>query len=495
MKKLILFYLISILFVTNPYSVLSQQSPPSPQPPLADTGVPALGVPAPIEQQITLDFSNVDMPVLVKFVSELTGKNFLIDERVRGKTTLFSPSKIPVSRVYDVFRSVVELKGFTVFQNGDIYQIVPMAELPPNRAIHVYVLENTQAEDIAKILLPLMGARPPGAIRTTNRPQTDIMGVVQIVPDKVSNSLIVTASQEDYEILKQVISKIDKRKKQVYLEAAVLDVATDKVRELGVSWTSLFAYADQDNPVGVSGGFNRTPLSFAELIQLGGQVDVVSKTFGKINIQTLLSAIQSNSGVNVLSTPQILATDNQKAEIIVGQNIPFPSSSSQTVGGNVQTTVERKDVGITLRFTPRIMENKKVSLDLYQEVSSVSDSGSALGPITKKSSATTSVVVQDGHTVFIGGLIRDNANIIERKIPLLGDIPLLGWFFKYKKKQNEKTNLMILLTPHIVLESDDLDAILDQQVGTSKKMLEENQVDPQKERQRFLEGLVNRPKS
>ncbi|MDC4222908.1 MAG: hypothetical protein MPW15_01335 [Candidatus Manganitrophus sp.] len=126
--------------------------------------------PAPKEKLITLDFNNVDLPVFVKFVSELTGRNFVIDERVKGKVTIFSPSKVAVDHVYDLFLSVLELKGFSVVQSGPVYQIVPVAEVPPDRSVHVYTLENTQAEEVAKVLLGLVARTAGPARRGTSRP-------------------------------------------------------------------------------------------------------------------------------------------------------------------------------------------------------------------------------------------------------------------------------------------------------------------------------------
>lgn len=454
--------------------------------------VPEKERPAPKEKLITLDFNNVDLPVFVKFVSELTGRNFIIDERVKGKVTIFSPSKVPVDRVYDIFLSVLELKGFSVVQSGPVYQIVPFAEVPPDRAVHVYTLENTQAEEVAKVLLGLV-ARTAGPARRTARPTGELTGTVQILSDKTTNSLIITATDEDYEILKEVIQKLDMKRRQVYVEAVVLEMAADKLRELGTDLGAVFGYTTNDGNLAAIGGFNQNPNDLIDLARVPG-VQV-----GTVNVRALLRALQSNTDVNILSTPQLLTSDNQKAEIVVAQNVPFPGAQSQTVGGNVQTTIERKDVGIILRLTPMVLENDLVKLDVYQEISSVVDTAqtvgtTVLGPTTNKRSANTTVIVHDAQTVVIGGLIRDNVIVTQRKVPLLGDIPLLGWLFKFQSRRFEKTNLLIFLTPHLVRDSQDLDVIRGRKIEKATAFMEDNRVERREVREEFFKEMVNLPR-
>lgn len=453
------------------------------------------------EEKITLDFNDVNLPVLVQFISELTGKNFVIDERVRGKVTIFSPGKIPVSRVYDVFVSVLELKGLAVVVHGDIYQIRPLAEVPPARSVHVYTLENINAEEMAKILRGLvskpagragLARQASGGAGVAGRAIGELSGPTQILADKDTNSLIITASDNDYEIIKAVIQKLDTKHRQVFVEAVVLEMRADKFRELGTNLGAVFGYTNSSRDVAAIGGFNQDPNDLIALARVPG-VEV-----GTVNIRALLKALQSEDDVNILSTPQILTSDNQKAEIVVAENIPFPGAQSQTVGGNVQTTIERRDVGVILRLTPKVLENDLVRLDVYQEISSVTETSQSignvvLGPTTNKRSANTTVVVRDGQTVVIGGLIRDNAVVTERKIPFLGDIPLLGWLFKVQSKRLEKTNLMIFLTPHIVKEQRDLDEIRLEKTTQAAVFMEDNRLPRRENREVVFERMVNLP--
>src|SRR3569832_123856 len=291
------------------------------------------------EKGVTLDFNSVDLPVFIKFISELVGKNFVIDERVKGKVTIFSPSRTTLDRAYRLFLSVLELKGFMVVPGEEVSQIVPAAEVPPERAVHVYTLENTPAEELAKLLrgLAAKGAAPA---RRISRPSGELAGTVQVLADKATNSLIIAATGDDYEILKKVIQKVDMKRRQVFAEAVVLEMPADKTTQLGTDLGAVFGYRTPNGQVAAIGGVNQNPSDLIALARVPG-VQV-----GTVNIHALLNALESNSDVNVLSTPQILTTDNQKAEIVVAENIPFHGAQSKTVGGNVQTTIERKDVGI-----------------------------------------------------------------------------------------------------------------------------------------------------
>jgi general secretion pathway protein D len=514
MKRSLFFYLAISLFLLSPVAfaqspegdLLGDEEPPvsapapvpAPAPKAPPTPPPAPGASG--ERLVSLDFDNVDLPVLVKFIGELTMKNFVIDEQVRGKVTLFSPVKIPISQAYDVFLSVLDMKGFKVVEAGEVNQIFPAAAAPPPRSIHVYTVQNTNAEDISKVLLGVVSmAAAPRRVESRSSPGKDITGKVDIITDKLTNKLIITASDEDYPIVEEMIKSLDTRRKQVYVEAVVLEMASEKLRQLGTDLGALFGYIKSDE-LSVIGGFQTAPPALVSVAStlLGagtgtGTVDIK----GGIGARTFLQALQSEPEVNVLSTPQILTTDRQKAEIIVGQNVPFPGAQSQTVGGNVQTTIERKDVGITLKLTPTILASNSVGLDLFQEISSVVDTASAeeksLGPTTAKRSATTNVIVGDGQTVVIGGLIRDNLLVSTKKIPLLGSIPLLGWLFKTETKRIEKTNLLIFITPYIVPDGEGqkgLDAIRERKLKESIGFMEKHNLEGDTGRKETLEKMI-----
>ena len=460
----------------------------------SDQTPPPAIAPVSSEKEITLDFNNVELPVFVRFVSEVTGKNFVIDEKVRGTVTIFSPAKIPVGRVYDLFLSVLDLKGLAVSAAGDIHQIIPVAEVPPVRTIRVQKMEHVAAEEVTKVLLGLASGKAPNPAGRQVKLTGEISGAVQVLSDKATNSLIITASDADYEILKAVIRQLDTKRRQVYVEAVVLEMGVDRTKEIGTELGAAFGYSD-DGKAGVIGGINQ---NIGELPRLAGLADTLGVPINPFNVRTFLRALQTAEDVNVLSTPQILTTDNQKAEIVVAENVPFPGGQNTTSGGNVQTTIDRKDVGVTLRLTPNVLENDLVKLEVYQEVSDVlpvsqSVGTTVLGPTTSKRSASTTVIVSHAQTVVIGGLIKDKIILTESKIPLLGDIPLLGWLFKSTTRSSKKTNLLIFLTPYIVYDGDDLNEIKAEKAEAAATFMQENAIEGRERREALLDQMISLP--
>ncbi len=542
---------------------------------------------------ITLNFSNIDIAALVKVMSELTRKNFILDEKVTGKVTLMTPTKISPDEAYQVFLSALEIKGFTAVEDGKIIRIVPTATArqsglkvlqddgmqgegyvtklirlsyvnpqeivrtltpllsrdgsliayqatnsliitdsvsairkieklvqaldvatPSGKGrINVYYLKYANAEDIAKVMQALVSRMPippaGGAPAAPAGPATILEGTVTITADKLTNSLIIVASPGDYETMRDVIQKLDIRRRQVYVEAAIIEMSLSKSRELGIEFQA--ANMDQlegSNKTSVIGGTNfqspsgnigqatvQGPAAFANFTGLSiGAVKGTFKFNGTefLNIGALLRALQSDSNVNVLSTPNILTSDNQKAEIMVGENIPFITGQSQTPstgGGAILTSVDRRDVGINLKITPQITSDDNVRLDVYQEISNVTQTAglnpNQVGPSINKRSATTTVVIKDRETMVIGGLIRDNVTSGETKVPLLGDIPLLGWLFKSKTTTVEKVNLLIFITPYIIKNEEEASDITRRKGDALEKFRDENRM-PKKD----MGGLI-----
>jgi general secretion pathway protein D len=650
------------------------------------------------ENLVSLDFDNVDLKVFIKYVSEITGRNFVVDDKVRGRITLISPTKIRVGELERVLESLLELNGFTTVPSGSVTKIVPLREvkqrgvetdvgrdpreiapidrmvthlvplrhadinevrnmltpliskdgnitaygpsntiiltdlasnvnrlvkiiqevdikvtdeqivvvtlkfasaidlapqvtaaveaklgeaggaapgrpraargvprpgapgaaavvgpekvfraiadprsnavvivagreemamaldliakldvrLPPGRAqIHVYFLENALAEDLAKVLTAQAqelvravgqpappGARPPTAAAPappspTPTPTGPASGVVPtatgerkitITPDKATNSLVVTAIPEDYQALAEVIKRLDIPRRQVYVEAAVVEISLEKTKELGVEFRSTSDF-ENNSKQGFGGtGFGlinevaRDPFAISGLAIgiIEGTITFGGETF--LNIGALIQAIQRTSDVNVLSTPHLLTTDNQEAEIVVASNIPFVTATSQTQVSTL-TSIERKDVGIILRFTPQVSEGDKVTLKIFEEISAIQATVTAgidpreVGPTTSKRTAKTTVVVDSKQTIVIGGLFRDDADSTKQQVPCLGDIPLLGKLFGRTQDNTRKTNLVIFLTPHIVRTAEDLKRIKEQVGEHHQKFLREQEIE------------------
>jgi len=582
-------------------------------------------------EKITLNFVDVEISSLVKIMSEVTGRNFIYDENVKGKVTIIAPGKLTSDEALSVFISALELKNFTVIHIDGYYKIVPAAEarqsatrvlknvgaarpdeyivrliplnyvpsqdafsavqplvsrngqisvfgsrnalllvdtaqniekileiiasidsppsvrapeviylkyaqadvvaqllrreearrgggrrgengegssivadarlnaiilsdsisdrdyfreyislldVPPPEAssrINVYYLENADAEDMAKVIDALIrpGAGPAegqAAAGAAAPAAAELTGArISVTPFKAANSLIIMASPADYQNLVQVIERLDRRPKQVFVEAMITEVTVDKAIELG---TKFRVTAEKDGSPVVIGGVGAIDSSAIQSIlnglaglTIGGLGNLLTVPITRSDGTTfnltapgfavLFSLSEFKDIVNVLSTPHILTSDNHEAEIMVGENVPFLSSferQSGTEGQPVIQSIERRDVGIRLRIKPKISEGDFVKLDIYQEISAISPTrtGGAADIITTKRSAQTSVVVKNNQTVVIGGLIQNRNTNNATKVPFLGDLPLIGWLFKSTRDQNQKTNLLVFITPYIV---------------------------------------------
>ncbi len=586
-----------------------------------------------------MNFNEVELSTMVKFMSELTGRNFVLDERVKGKISIFSPGKLSADEAFALFTSVLELKGFTVIPTGKIQKIVPLSQakqsgvrlvgketrlttdavvarvfkldyIPANEAlqflqptiskdghigsfgpsnmllvvdaaanvqkiadilqlidagqrregaelvflknataeavartlgewlngrgarlsnapseralaapagviniipdtrlnalvvfgpdkdkndikhliqqldmvppeasskINVYYLEHTDATEMAKVLdavlkglpLPAAGSIPTATTSVQPPPAASPVDASKVVitADKGSNALVIMAPPNDYANLLQVIRKLDRRSRQVYVQVLIAEVSLDNSQELGVN-SGVTGAGGIGRDVSLAGFYDPLGSLSSVINQVGGAtsglVDLTAVA-RPVNLTAVLKALNKSGTVNILSTPNILTTDNKEAEINVGENVPFLSTSTLSTVGTTQS-IERKDIGINLKIKPQISEGGFIRMDLYQEISAVkSDKGAAQDLITTKRSAKTNVVVKDRETIVIGGLIQDSVEDITNKVPLLGDIPGLGWLFKTHSKSRKKTNLLIMLTPQVVSTASDMARVTAQQ--------------------------------
>jgi general secretion pathway protein D len=293
----------------------------------------------------------------------------------------------------------------------------------------------------------------------------------QIQADPATNSLIITAPEPQYRQLRAVIDKLDARRAQVYVESLIAEVSTDKLAEFGVQFQgSLGGSGNNFSLLGTNfgvGGSNILGLSNGSAApSTGGNFAVGTRQGGVTVLGFLARFLESSGEGNVLSTPNILTLDNEEARIVVGRNVPFvtgqfTSNNSNSGSVNPFQTVERKDVGLTLRVKPQISEDGTIKLQVYQEVSSVEPASinSATGLITNKRSIESNVVVNDGAIVVLGGLLQDEYSGNQEKVPGLGDVPFFGNLFKGESRSRKKTNLMVFLRPVVVRDASSTESL------------------------------------
>ena len=588
-------------------------------------------------EPVNLDFNNVDIKLVIKFMSDLLGKNFLVDDAVKGTVTVISPQAIPIDEAYKVFESILEVKGFTAIPSGSVIKIVPLREaysrnletrteaevrrtkpedtfvtqlipiefadvneiktviatliskdtkliaygptntliltdtlsninrlikiiqeidvpseetrieivslryaspdviasevlkaigdqqvttrrttrkkrsavpkqavkariIPDNRTgsliivaqedemetildlinnldvptprgqdnIRVRPLKNSKAEDVAKVLSSIISQQKTQA-KKGGPEAAPLIEASQVTADKATNSLIITSTPQDYEIIARIIDELDIMRPQVLVEALIAEVTFGKQQELGVDWRAgVEKVSDAGDEYQAFAGTNFGQISSAQSAILSGnlpqgmalgvvkgEIEFAGQTFP--NIAALIRAYQSDRDVNILSTPHILTTDNEEAKIHIGQSISYPQSD--IIDNITRQSYLYKDVGITLNLTPYINPDGYVKLEISLKIDDVIPGVATDAPWTTKREAETTVVVKDRQTVVIGGLLKDDNSETFQRVPCLGEIPLLGWLFRNMAKEKEKTNLQVFLTPHIIRTPEDLIAL------------------------------------
>nr|WP_321465002.1 type II secretion system secretin GspD [uncultured Desulfobulbus sp.] len=570
------------------------------------------------QRYVTIDFNDVDINLFIKYISELTQKNFIVDRQVQGKVTVISPTKVSADDAYRVFESVLEVHGYAAVPSGSVIKIVPSVEarsksiatlregqvplgedkvvtqiialkyanadeikgmltplvsktsvlishaksgmiiltdyasnitrlmeiiravdVPPDSEemviiplyhasadnvakavsqlfattqtkrgvrpeivkiipfertntlivfaskssvervrgvvakldadvprregnLHVVYLQHANAEELVKVLMNLPGdesgtkntSAPSGKLASASAPA--ISKEIKIVADKETNSLIITGPREEYEVVEDVIKKLDIPRRMVYLEALIMEVKVTKDFSIGVQWG--------DGNGSVIGGFSGKGGSYSYdaltslnsgTLPAGFTLGVIEKgiTIGGVtfeNLGAVVNAYKSDDDVNVIATPQILTTDNKKASIKVGENVPYITSKNTTDSEQDYTNYDYKDVATSLTITPQVNQADIVRLEIGVEVVKLKDTETTTTPSTFTRTADTTVIVHNEETVVIGGMIGQDTTTGEYKVPVLGDIPVLGWLFKSHSNSQEKTNLYIFITPHIV---------------------------------------------
>ena len=351
--------------------------------------------------------------------------------------------------------------------------------------IHVYYLSHANAEELAQVLTAQVPdiaqiqdaaaeaqARQPGR-PTTGRTPTDIT----ITADKPTNSLVITADPETYAVIEDIIKKLDIRRSQVLVEGLIAEVSLGTARDLGVEWriidqpngTQVFASATGSEGTGVLNPLSLDPTALLGTpgFLIGALRNTIRLNIGGgvqqlLNIPVLLRAFQGNSNVEVLATPNLVTTDNEEAEIVVGEQRPFLTSVNRVPDAgivNVSNTFDFRDIGITLRITPQISKGNTVRTELFLEITRFVSEPEVGAVTTTKRSTSTTVIVDDGQTIVLGGLIQDAVNEGDTRVPCLGNIPLLGYAFRQSGMESSKTNLLIFLTPHIIATREDVERV------------------------------------
>ncbi|WP_461466607.1 type II secretion system secretin GspD [Melaminivora sp.] len=355
-----------------------------------------------------------------------------------------------------------------------------------------------------------LGASGAGGAGKSNQPSTG--GIIQADPS--TNSLIISAPEPLYRQIRAVIDKLDGRRAQVLVESLIVEVRASKVAEFGIQWQGVLGH--MGGTLGLLGtnsgvaGSNILDLALAAANASKGNLSalasakpaagmnfaVAPRIDGKYYLGALATFLEGSGDANVLSTPNLMTLDNEEAQIVIGDNVPFPTGSyanASGIGGSVNpfTTVERKDVGLMLRVRPTINEHGTVKMTLYQEVSKVAANtlNNTNGPTTSKRSIESTVLVDDGSVIVIGGLLEDSYGLAQDKVPLAGDLPVLGNLFRSEKRNRDKTNLMVFLRPVVIRDSATSDALMVDRYEAIRALQHDSQPAPSS----LLRGVPDAP--
>ena len=384
---------------------------------------------------------------------------------------------------------------------------------------HVYYCANANCDELAATLSAITGVQISGSLSSNRRggagraaaPSAPAAAPGQANPaallfesdirisfDAPTNSLLIMSTFKDYQSLRRVIEQLDSPRKQIFIDATIMEVLLDKTRTVGVSYHAGTSESVAGQPSLLMGGFNanQTMNPTALVNNLGGlSAALFGPTTGDlgnsplfkglpINIPSFgvfLQLLQTNNDVNILSNPHILIMNNQEGEISVGEVLPFPGTTTAALGANSTggvgympfTSVQRQPVELKLKLTPSVNEHDIIRLDVDQEISDVtSQNYNGMGPATSKRSVKTTVVARDQQTVVIGGLMADRISENVTKIPILGDIPVIGFFFRNTTKTVKKSNIIIAITPYVVSDLSDLRRVAEKKLRERREFIE-----------------------
>ncbi|MCU0848180.1 MAG: hypothetical protein MUD12_09860 [Spirochaetes bacterium] len=568
------------------------------------------------EKMFALNFKDVEIEEFLNIMSQLIGKNIIMDDKIKGKISIISSKKVPVNQAYSIMKSILEIKGIAVIEVGNLIKVIPMKDaikknsdvivddktgemtfgidqtmtyllelknsyadeiataLVPLKSqftdvviyrplntliisgnsseidglvkiaksldrlgkmgqkiesagnIHVLHLENANAEELANVLsrvpfsqnakimsgqattspqpsMPPAGIQPSSAAQRVTQTQTSGADKtpLSIIANKATNSLIITALPDEYSEIKRIIKELDIVREQVLIESMIVEVNADYGWEFGVDWLLGGSLTGKEKwgTSQINGPIPKYSLPEGDYFKpkeyTFGDIKYTQQKKLAVPLQkgfqlgllhdadfvgfAIIHASATDNNVNVLSTPQIVTVDNQEAELNVGEEVPITRDNRLAADGTSFQTFDYKPVGIKLKFTPHITNNKKITIDFYQEVNSVIGSetittaGSYIPPKLGKRDIKTKISIFDGQTIVVGGLMKNNKSTTEEKIPLLGDIPLLGWLFKYRKESTTKVNLLVFLTPHILTKQETIDSITKQKRNSIKRLRQE----------------------
>ena len=404
--------------------------------------------------EININFKDIKVDDLIKITSKITKRNILVTQIINEKVDYIPTQKITKENLFDILETTLKEKGYFLVEENGILKVKKVEIIKEEEQFtEVIGLKNVDGVNIIKILDDVVNKK------YINKPTKPFVSL-----DLESNSLVVMASKDELKQIKDLIQELDKEKAQVYVQAKIIEVNNELVNKIGISYGIINASARSDGINAISSNLNGGSNAIKEAVDtLGIRMSDVNIKSG-LALGASLNLLQQNGALDIVSEPSILAIDNKESSIYVGEKISVEISSTLTDGGLQRTNYEREDIGLTLKVKPRISSDTKLTLEINTLLEGIKSTSVSAGqnPDTLKKEIKTAAILNNGESVIIGGLIENKNEIIEQKIPVLGDIPLFGELFKNDSKMNKKNNLVIIVTPYMIPKSKDITYIREQ---------------------------------
>ncbi|WP_323592923.1 type II secretion system protein GspD [Aliarcobacter butzleri] len=404
--------------------------------------------------EININFKDIKVDDLIKITSKITKRNILVTQIINEKVDYIPTQKITKENLFDILETTLKEKGYFLVEENGVLKVKKVEIIKEEEQFtEVVGLKNIDGANIIKILDDVVNKK------YINKPTKPFVSL-----DLESNSLVIMASKDELKQIKDLIQELDKEKAQVYVQAKIIEVNNELVNKIGISYGIINASARSDGINAISSNLNGGSNAIKEAVDtLGIRMSDVNIKSG-LALGASLNLLQQNGALDIVSEPSILAIDNKESSIYVGEKISVEISSTLTDGGLQRTNYEREDIGLTLKVKPRISSDTKLTLEINTLLEGIKSTSVSAGqnPDTLKKEIKTAAILNNGESVIIGGLIENKNEIIEQKVPILGDIPLFGELFKNDSKMNKKNNLVIIVTPYMIPKSKDITYIREQ---------------------------------
>lgn len=471
------------------------QPPSQPQPEKVAPVAPSTIRPEPEKKgDVSFNFDDADIFDVIQTVfGDILKVNYMIDPSIKGRVNFRTITPVKKDDVLPLVGVLLKMNGAGFVDDNGLYKILPLKEIPGTTPqVFVYPLQNTKAKHIATLLQSIFtgaagpsapgrfvpeapagpGPTPSPSTTASNTGGTGFSagtgGLVspqtKVYADEITNSLVVLAAPDDYKFIEETIKKLDTPPRQVMIEVLIAEVTLTKEFSFGLEWvisnSTKLKVDPFKRPIDLNGQAGQNLSSLVSPLTTSGFTYSATNVAG--GIKALLNTLASNDLVTVLASPHIIAADNLEAKIQIGSQVPIATSQMSSVAtsstnGNILSTIQYQDVGTILKVKPQINESGIVSLEVSQEVTEATTQ-SVLGTqqfVFTKRAAQTNVVASDGQTIVIGGLIQDNQTKNRTGIPFLSSIPIVGYLFGSNDNTSTKTEIIVLLTPHVIRNQED----------------------------------------